>query len=161
MTQIAHQYSTKMAVPYAEAYDHIKNLWDTSGSVQQFLTNLADIKYTNQYGTSLPAIEDVAGALMYYKQMGNGALKGINEQARERQEAYHNYIRQLHYVLGTPYTLILEDSLYNMSQLNVDNLKPVVFEYAVDPNMMAEHTPSEEELRTYTNRHYGTHRREV
>ena len=151
-TQIAHQYSTKMNVPYADAYAHIKDLWSQSGTVSQFLTNLSHITYTNKYQSgSYQAIEDVVGALMYYSKIGNGGLGSvIDPSTRDRQVAYHDYIRQVHYVLGTPYSLVLEDSLANLSKLHADKLKPVTYKYTVDPNMLAEHTPSEEELRTFT-----------
>ena len=151
-TQIAHQYSTKMNVPYAEADAFIKDLWNQSGTVSQFLTNLSHITYTSKYQSgSFPAIEDVVGALRYYSNIGNGGLGSLADpKTRERQGAYHDYIRQAHFVLGTPYSLVLEDSLANLSKLNADKIKPVTYKYTVDPNMLAEHTPSEEELRTFT-----------
>ena len=150
-TQIAHQYSTNMQVPYADAKDIIDNLWNQSGSVYQFLNNLSQIKYTNQYGTELPAIQDVVGAMLYHNAMGTGGLKGITpEKTSERQQSYHDYIRQVNFVLGTPYTLILPQSLQTLGELDADSINPVVYQYTVDPNMRAEHTPYEEELRTFT-----------
>lgn len=151
-TQIAHQYSTKMNVPYAEADAFIKDLWNNSGTVSQFLTNLSHITYTSKYQSgSFQAIEDVVSALMYYSNIGSGGLGNVNDpKTRDRQVAYHDYIRQAHYVLGTPYSLVLEDSLANLSKLNANKIKPVTYKYTVDPNMLAEHTPSEEELRTFT-----------
>lgn len=149
-TQIAYEYSTSMGVPYDEAYDKIKDLWETSDSVRQFVGNLAQLPFVDKNGSSKSIGYLAKQAVGYNKRMGD-SLKGHDaSDSSMKRSAYHDYIQYVHKVLGTPYSLIVGPSLQSLPKLDVDAIKPVVYAYAVDPNMYAEHTPYEQELRTYT-----------
>jgi hypothetical protein len=138
---------SQVILTYEEAYKTLMDLYKDSGSVSQFNLNLSELKYKAKSGKSIPYILNAVDANKAHQNMGTKRIT-TPEMAVE----YHQYIKSLSETLGIPYTLILEEGLNGMLSLkdNADDIKPVIYQYAIDPNMLAEHVPSEEELRTYT-----------
>ena len=132
---------------YDEAYEQLMDLYKVSGNVEQFVRNLADMTFKNIHGSKTRHFPSAERAMTQRNLMGN---KNINSSSMSG--AYHDYIESLNFTLGIPYTLILRSSLDSIMGMKVrgENIKPVIYQYAVDPNMLAEHVPSEEELRTFT-----------
>ena len=148
--QLSHpeQPSSSEVIPtYDEAHEQLIDLYKMSGTVDQFIRNIADMKFTNEYGTEMRHFQKAENANNHHKRLGTLPITTPNVAF-----VYHDYIHLLSQTIGIPYTLILRSGLQKMLTMKdkTDSIKPVIYQYSVDPNMLAEHTPSEEELRTFT-----------
>jgi uncharacterized FlaG/YvyC family protein len=148
--QLSHpeQPDTSQVIPtYDEAHEQLMDLYKVSGNVDQFVRNLADMKFINEFGTEVRHFPKAEYANNQHKRMGTRTIT-----TPDVAFVYHDYISALNGVLGIPYTLILRSGLQKMLTMKdkSGDIKPVIYQYSVDPNMLAEHTPFEEELRTYT-----------